>query len=119
MKRIILYDDAYNYRQVVRGKVIRQDPDFFDFIINQSDVREYTRRCYNDYTTGLEHYNNFEKTFYLMRWEPHYYPESHKSTLCSIWFMEKIIGKDVARIIGRIVWESRYDFIWEDSKILK
>ena len=46
-------------------------------------------------------------------WEAHYYPKSHKTTLYSIWFLGKLVGKDVARLIGRMIWKSRYDFIWE------
>lgn len=50
-------------------------------------------------------------------WKPHeYLQEARQACLVSYWIFKKRLGKDVAGIIAKYVYSTRFDFIWENNE---
>jgi hypothetical protein len=53
-----------------------------------------------------------------IRWKPHEYLQETRLALhYAYWIFKEILCKDVAGIIARILWESRWDLCWETESM--
>ena len=47
-------------------------------------------------------------------WKPHEYrQEARESCLITYWIFKNFLGRDIAGIIAKFVWSTRFDFCWE------
>ena len=50
-------------------------------------------------------------------WKFHEYrQEARRSCLITYWIFKKLLGRDLAGLIAKTVWSTRFDFIWENEK---
>ena len=52
--------------------------------------------------------------FHPSLWKPHEYrQEARRSCLFAYWYLKRRLGRDLAGLIAKTVWSTRFDFIWE------
>ena len=70
------------------------------------------RKCFNDGRMSAVDY-----IFDSFRWKPHEYrQEARRACLISYWIFKKLLGRDLAGLIAKYVWSTRFDFIWENNE---
>ena len=50
-------------------------------------------------------------------WKPHeYWQQTRESCLYAYWYLKRRLGRDIAGIIAKFVWSTRFDYCWENEE---
>ena len=118
MRRIDLCDidirDMKWYTKSVLIAILEDNEETFiaDGIFDRSDDK-----CYTFHLDGkIEYCHSFWSHYYISAtWKPHEYrQETRESCLYAYWYLKRRLGRDIAGIIAKFVWSTRFDYCWEN-----
>jgi hypothetical protein len=102
----------------------------YDFTFQDGEIRSYLCKFIKkEHGITIVRTKNHFLTWYLrengearakhifspnIRWKPHeYLQETRRALHYAYWIFKDLLCTDVAGIIARILWESRWDLCWE------